>query len=77
MNMNMKKKEARALVAAMMASVIPYTRGIAGQSKEIPSTYDKAVISGFLKLYKKSEYVPENDWEHNIIADCYAALRNN
>ena len=77
MNMKMKKEEARALVGAMMVSVIPYMRGIAEQSKEIPSTYDKEVIAGFLKLYKKSEYVPENDWEHNIIADCYTVLRNN
>lgn len=75
--MNMKKKEVRALVEAMMVSVIPYTRGVAEQSKEIPSEYEKKVISGFLKLCKKSKYVPENDWEHNIIADCYAALRNN
>ena len=73
----MKKKEARALVEAMMASVIPYMSGIGEQSKEIPSEYDKKVISGFLKLYKKSKYVPNDDWEHNIIADCYAALRNN
>ena len=73
----MKKKEARALVEAMMASVISYMSGIGEQSKEIPSEYDKKVISGFLKLYKKSKYVPNGDWEHNIIADCYAALRNN
>ena len=73
----MKKKEARALVEAMMVSVIPFIGGIAEQPKEIPSTYDKKVIAGFLKLYKKSKYVPKNDWEHNIIADCYAVLRNN
>lgn len=75
--MNMKKKEACALVKAMMASVIPYVGGVAERSKEIPSKYDKEVISGFLKLYKKSEYAPTDTWEHNIIADCYAALRNN
>lgn len=75
--MNMKKKEACALVEAMIASVIPYLDGIAENKKRIPSEYEKEVISGFLKLYKKSGYVVKDTWTHNIIADCYAALRNN
>ena len=75
--MIIKKKEAHVLVGAMMASVIPYTSGLPGHSKEIPSEYEKAIISLFLKLCKKAKYVPKNDWEHNIIADCYAILRNN
>lgn len=75
--MIMKKEEARILVEAMIASVIPYVPGLPGHSEEIPSDNDKAMISLFLKLCKKAKYVPKNDWEHNIIADCYAILRNN
>lgn len=73
----MKKKEKLALVDALMASVIPFTSGIGMYKKETPSEYEKSVISAFLKLCKETNYVPNNDWEHNIIADCYAVLRNN
>lgn len=72
----MKKKEKLALVEALMASVIPFTSGIGMYSREAPSEYDRTVISAFLKLYEESNYTPNNDWEHNIIADCYAVLRN-
>ena len=71
------KKEKLTLVEAMIASIIPFTSGIGSFSMETPTEYDKKVISAFLKLYKGSGYVPKSDWEHNIIADCYAALRNN
>lgn len=73
----MKKKEKLALVEALMASVIPFTSGIGMYSREAPSEYEKAVISAFLKLCKETNYTPGDVWEHNIIADCYAALRNN
>lgn len=73
----MKKKEKLALVEALIASVIPFTGGIGMYSREIPSEYEKSVISAFLKLCKETNYTPDNDWKHNIIADCYAALRNN
>ena len=73
----MKKKEKLALVEALMASVIPFTNGIGMFSREAPAEYEKTVISAFLKLYEESNYTPGNDWEHNIIADCYAVLRNN
>lgn len=72
----MKKKEKLALVEALMASVIPFTSGIGLYRREAPSEYEKSVISAFLKLYEESNYTPNNDWEHNIIADCYAVLRN-
>lgn len=73
----MNKKEKLALVEALMASVIPFTGGIGMFSRETPSEYEKTVISAFLKLCKETGYTPNNDWEHNIIADCYAVLRNN
>ena len=73
----MKKKEKLALVDALMASVIPFTDGIGRYKKETPSEYEKSVISAFLKLCKETNYTPDDVWEHNIIADCYAALRNN
>ena len=73
----MKKKEKLALVEALMVSVIPFTSGIGLFSKDTPSEYDRTVISAFLKLYEESNYTPNNDWEHNIIADCYTVLRNN
>jgi hypothetical protein len=73
----MKKKEKLALVEALMAPVNPFTDGIGAYSRGAPSEYEKSVISAFLKLCKEANYTPNNDWEHNIIADCYAALRNN